>query len=50
MSQVNLSEEITLYISRDDFNKLVSEPKITESDVKFKESKSLSKILAEYGL
>ena len=50
MSQLNVSDEITLYISKEDFNKLISEPKISENDVVFKESKSLNKILAEFGL
>ena len=49
MPVVKVSDEITFYISNEDFYKLVSEPKITESDVKFKESKSLNKILKEYG-
>ena len=50
MQQLNVSDEITLYISKEDFLKLVSEPKISENDVVFKESKSLNKILAEFGL
>ena len=50
MPQLNVSDEITLYISKEDFLKLVSEPKISENDVVFKESKSLNKILAEFGL
>lgn len=50
MPQLNVSEEITLYISKEDFNRLVTEPGITENDVTFKESKSLNAILAEFGL
>ena len=49
MPQVKVSEDITLYISRDDFNRLVSEPRVSEDDVKFKEMNSLNKILAEFG-
>ena len=50
MPQLNVSDEITLYISKEDFNRLVTEPRITESDVTFKESKSLKAILKEFGL
>jgi len=50
MPQVKVSEEITLYISKEDFNRLVSETRISESDVKFRESDSLNSILAEFGL
>lgn len=50
MPQVKVSDEITLYISNEDFNRLVSEPGISESDVTFKESKSLNAILEEFGL
>ena len=50
MPQVKVSDEITLYISNEDFNRLVSEPEISENDVTFKESKSLNAILAEFGL
>ena len=50
MPQVKVSDEITLYISNEDFHKLVSEPQISEDDVCFKESKSLNAILAEFGL
>ncbi len=49
MPQVKVSEDITLYISREDFNKLVSEPRVSECDVNFKEVSSLNKILAEFG-
>lgn len=50
MPQVKVSDEITLYISNEDFNRLVSEPGISENDIVFKESKSLNKVLAEFGL
>ena len=49
MPQVKVSDEITLYISNEDFNRLVSETRISESDVKFRESDSLNSILAEFG-
>lgn len=44
-----VSKEITEYISVNDFIKLVSEPRISEDDIKFKEEKSLNAILAEFG-
>ncbi len=49
MPQVKVSDEITQYISNEDFNRLVSEPRISEDDVCFRESKSLNAILAEFG-
>ena len=49
MPQVKVSDEITFYISNEDFNRLVSETRISERDVKFRESDSLNSILAEFG-
>lgn len=46
---VNVSNEITEYISVSDFNKLISIPSITEDDINFKETKSINAILAEFG-
>lgn len=50
MHEVILSDEICEYISADDFNKLVSVPSITESDVSFKKVSKLEKVLSEFGL
>lgn len=35
MHECNLSDEICEYISYEDFIKLVSEPNLSESDIKF---------------
>ena len=35
MYEVNVSSEITEYISTEDYNKLVSVPNITEDDINF---------------
>ena len=50
MHEVILSDEITEYISADDFNKLVSVPNISENDIKFKTAPSLKTLLSEFGL
>lgn len=50
MPQVKVSDEITQYISYEDFERLVTMPGLSENDVCFKESKSLNAILAEFGL
>lgn len=44
-----LNDEICVYISSEDFSKLVSEPGLSESDVKFHEDVSLERILEEEG-
>lgn len=50
MHDANVSEDICLYISHSDFIKLISEPGISEDDVKFHEAPSLNKVLSEFGL
>lgn len=49
MPVVKVSEEITQYISKEDFERLLSNPSITERDINFKETKSLKSILSEFG-
>ena len=49
MHNAILSDEICYYISQEDFDKLVSEPGISEDDVKFHEEPSLKKLLCEFG-
>lgn len=46
----HLSEEICEYTTQADYDSLVSEPSITESDVKFKEDPDTFKALNEFGL
>lgn len=50
MHEVILSDEICEYISAEDFNKLVSVPRITENDIQFKKAKTLKELLSEFGL
>ena len=50
MPQVKVNDGICEYISHEDFLKLVSEPQISEDDVKFHEAPSLNKVLSEFGL
>ena len=50
MPQVKVNDCICEYISHEDFERLVTEPGLLESDVCFKESKTLNDILAEFGL
>ena len=50
MHEVFVSEEICEYISTEDFNKLVSVPRITENDIQFKKARSLKELLSEFGL
>ena len=49
MHEVVLNDEICYYISSEDFSKLVSEPSISENDVKFFEEPSLKDVLEEFG-
>lgn len=49
MPVVKVSEEITQYISKEDFERLLSNPSITERDINFKETKSLKALLSEFG-
>lgn len=49
MHECVLNDEVCYYISSEDFSKLVSEPNISESDVKFHEEPSLKEILEEFG-
>ena len=49
MHECVLSDEICNYVSSEDYSKLVSEPSISESDVKFLEEPSLKRILEEEG-
>ena len=49
MHECVLSDEICNYVSSEDYSKLVSEPSISESDVKFHEEPSLKRILEEEG-
>lgn len=49
MHNAILSDEICLYISQEDFDRLVSEPGISESDVKFYEEPNLNQVLSEFG-
>lgn len=49
MHEGELSDEICLYISADDFNRLVSVPGISESDIFFKEEPSLRSVLKQFG-
>lgn len=46
---VNISNEITEYISVNDYQRLISIPSITEDDINFKETKSINAILKEFG-
>lgn len=48
MHEGTLNSEICEYISAEDFNKLLSVPKITENDVKFKKAKNLKELLSEF--
>ena len=49
MHECVLNDEICNYVSSEDFSKLVSEPNISENDVKFLEEPSLKAILEEFG-
>lgn len=49
MPKVNVSDEIFYYITLDDFDKLVSEPTLSEDDIKFHEAPNLKKLLSEFG-
>lgn len=49
MHECVLSDEICNYVSSEDYSKLVSEPSISEKEVKFFEDKSLEDTLKEFG-
>lgn len=49
MHECILNDEICFYISSEDFSRLVSEPSISEDDVKFFEESSLKDVLEEFG-
>lgn len=49
MHECILNDEICYYISSEDFSRLVSEPSISEDDVKFHEEPSLKALLEEEG-
>lgn len=49
MHECVLNDEICLYISSEDFSKLVSEPSISENDIKFHEEPSLKALLEKEG-
>lgn len=50
MNECVLSDEICLYISAEDFNKLVSVPNLSESDISFREVPSIKSYCQELDL
>lgn len=50
MHECLLSDEIQEFISHEDFNKLLSVPKITEDDIHFKKARTVKELISGFEL